>query len=148
VMFGVNPRTVNRWASDGRLGSVVTPGGRHRFRETEILALLVEWDRGGARVRAPRRRTPGVACGPRPDRRALPGCPSADHHRAMSSKLPVARVCSVLLVQLDRFIADFPLPPSDGGPTGKKGLPWSQGTNRTGSAVWPVTGSIYVSRIN
>jgi excisionase family DNA binding protein len=60
VMCGVNPRTVNRWASEGRLGSVVTPGGHHRFRETEILALLVEWDRGGARVRAPRRqRHPG-----------------------------------------------------------------------------------------
>ena len=55
-MFRVNPRTVNRWASEGRLGSVVTPGGHHRFSETEILALLVEWDRGGARVRAPRRR--------------------------------------------------------------------------------------------
>ena len=56
VMFGVNPRTVNRWASEGRLGSVVTPGGHHRFRETEVLALLVKWDHGGARVRAPRRR--------------------------------------------------------------------------------------------
>ena len=56
LICGVNPRTVNRWASEGRLGSVVTPGGHHRFRETEILALLIEWDRGGARIRAPRRR--------------------------------------------------------------------------------------------
>ena len=56
VMFRVNPRTVNRWASEGRLGSIVPAGAHHRVRETEILALLVEWDRGGARVRAPRRR--------------------------------------------------------------------------------------------
>ena len=40
VMFGVNPRTVNRWASEGRLGSVVT-GGHHRFRETENLVVAL-----------------------------------------------------------------------------------------------------------
>jgi len=56
VMFRVNPRTVNRWASKSLLGSVLTPDGHHRLRETEILDLLDEWDHGGARVRAPRRR--------------------------------------------------------------------------------------------
>lgn len=39
-MFRVDPRTVARWAAAGRIGSVRTPGGHHRFRESEVRALL------------------------------------------------------------------------------------------------------------
>ena len=41
-MFRVDPKTVARWASNGWIGSIRTPGGHRRFRETEILALLAE----------------------------------------------------------------------------------------------------------
>ena len=41
-MFRVDPKTVARWASSGRIGSIRTPGGHRRFRETEVLALLAE----------------------------------------------------------------------------------------------------------
>jgi len=42
VMFRVDPKTVTRWASSGRIGFIRTPGGHRRFRETEIRALLTE----------------------------------------------------------------------------------------------------------
>lgn len=38
--FGVNPKTVTRWAKSGRVGYVKTPGGRHRFRLSEVERLL------------------------------------------------------------------------------------------------------------
>lgn len=40
--FRVDPRTVWRWANTGKLASVRTPGGHHRYRETEINTLLQE----------------------------------------------------------------------------------------------------------
>jgi excisionase family DNA binding protein len=40
ALFRVDPKTVTRWASAGRIGSIRTPGGSRRFRETEIRALL------------------------------------------------------------------------------------------------------------
>ena len=42
VLFRVDPKTVTRWASGGRIGSIRTPGGHRRFRETEVRALLAE----------------------------------------------------------------------------------------------------------
>lgn len=42
LMFRVDPKTVSRWASAGRIGSVRTPGGHRRFRESEVQALLVD----------------------------------------------------------------------------------------------------------
>lgn len=39
-MFRVDPKTVTRWASAGRIGSIRTPGGHRRFRESEVNALL------------------------------------------------------------------------------------------------------------
>ncbi len=39
-MFRVDPKTVTRWASAGRIGSIRTPGGHRRFRASEIQALL------------------------------------------------------------------------------------------------------------
>jgi len=39
-LFRVDPKTVTRWASSGRINSIRTPGGQHRFRESEVQALL------------------------------------------------------------------------------------------------------------
>lgn len=39
-LFRVDPKTVTRWASAGRLGSIRTPGGHRRFRESEVRGLL------------------------------------------------------------------------------------------------------------
>ena len=39
-MFRVDPKTVTRWASNGRITSIRTPGGHRRFRESEIRDLL------------------------------------------------------------------------------------------------------------
>lgn len=39
-LFRVGPKTVTRWAAIGKLGSVLTPGGHHRFRESEVRQLL------------------------------------------------------------------------------------------------------------
>jgi excisionase family DNA binding protein len=36
ALFRVDPKTVTRWASAGRIGSIRTPGGHRRFRETEV----------------------------------------------------------------------------------------------------------------
>lgn len=41
-MFRVDPKTVTRWASAGRIGSIRTPGGHRRFRESEVKALLAK----------------------------------------------------------------------------------------------------------
>ena len=40
AMFRVDPKTVTRWATAGRIGSIRTPGGHRRFREDEVRALL------------------------------------------------------------------------------------------------------------
>jgi excisionase family DNA binding protein len=40
ALFRVDPKTVTRWASAGRIGSIRTPGGHRRFRESEVRALL------------------------------------------------------------------------------------------------------------
>jgi excisionase family DNA binding protein len=39
-LFRVDPKTVTRWAAAGRIGSIRTPGGHRRFRESEVKALL------------------------------------------------------------------------------------------------------------
>ena len=40
AMFRVDPKTVTRWAAAGRIGSIRTPGGHRRFRESEVLEWL------------------------------------------------------------------------------------------------------------
>jgi excisionase family DNA binding protein len=40
AMFRVDPKTVTRWAKDGRLTSVRTLGGHRRYREAEVRKLL------------------------------------------------------------------------------------------------------------
>jgi excisionase family DNA binding protein len=42
TLFRVDPKTVTRWASAGRIGSIRTPGGHRRFRESEVRSLLAE----------------------------------------------------------------------------------------------------------
>ena len=39
-MFGVDPKTVGRWASTGKLSSIRTLGGHRRFHEAEVQKLL------------------------------------------------------------------------------------------------------------
>lgn len=40
VRFRVDPKTVTRWANAGKLPSIRTPGGHHRFPESKIEAML------------------------------------------------------------------------------------------------------------
>lgn len=40
--FSVDPKTVTRWAKNGKLAVVKTPGGHRRYRESVIEALAVE----------------------------------------------------------------------------------------------------------
>lgn len=40
ALFGVDARTVSRWAAEGRINSIKTPGGHRRLRESEVRALL------------------------------------------------------------------------------------------------------------
>ncbi len=40
ALFRVDPKSVVRWAKAGKLAAIKTPGGHHRFRRTEVLALL------------------------------------------------------------------------------------------------------------
>ena len=42
LIFRVDPKTVTRWASAGRIGSIRTPGGHRRFRESEVNNLVAE----------------------------------------------------------------------------------------------------------
>ena len=42
LMFRVDPKTVARWATTGRVGSIRTPGGHRRFRESEVNQLLAD----------------------------------------------------------------------------------------------------------
>ena len=39
-LFRVDPKTVTRWASDGKLTCIRTLGGHRRFRAEEVYALL------------------------------------------------------------------------------------------------------------
>ncbi len=42
TLFRVDPKTVTRWASAGRIGSIRTPGGHRRFRESEVRTMLAD----------------------------------------------------------------------------------------------------------
>jgi excisionase family DNA binding protein len=48
VMFRVDPKTVTRWAKAGRITSIRTPGGHHRYREDEMRALLAGTPQDGS----------------------------------------------------------------------------------------------------
>ncbi|MBW3619975.1 MAG: BldC family transcriptional regulator [Actinobacteria bacterium] len=51
-LFGVDPKTVTRWASAGKLSPLRTLGGHRRYRSTEVYALL-ERSTGGMRPATP-----------------------------------------------------------------------------------------------
>lgn len=38
--LNVDPKTVTRWAKNGRIKSIRTPGGHRRYRESDIRALV------------------------------------------------------------------------------------------------------------
>lgn len=38
-VFRVDPKTVSRWESDGRIEAIRTPGNHRRFRREDIMAL-------------------------------------------------------------------------------------------------------------
>lgn len=40
VVFRVDPKTVTRWAKEGRLSSLGTPGGHRRFHADEVQLLM------------------------------------------------------------------------------------------------------------
>lgn len=65
ALFRVDPKTVTRWASAGRISSIRTPGGHRRFRESEVRSLL----RGDSPEAAPRvpSPTPPAHSGPQLD---------------------------------------------------------------------------------
>jgi excisionase family DNA binding protein len=42
AIFAVRARTVTRWAEDGNLHSIRTPGGHRRFQTSEVLRVLEE----------------------------------------------------------------------------------------------------------
>ena len=65
AMFRVDPKTVTRWASAGRIGSLRTPGGRRRYRESEVRNLLHD-------------QTPPLAV-PSPDNPSTPSPAPATH---------------------------------------------------------------------
>lgn len=46
-MFGVDPKTVTKWAKAGKLTPVWTLGGHRRYREAEVRGLLAAGERGG-----------------------------------------------------------------------------------------------------
>lgn len=39
-MFGVDPRTVTRWAQQGLLACVRTPTGQHRYSQQQVLHIM------------------------------------------------------------------------------------------------------------
>ncbi|MEV4096580.1 helix-turn-helix domain-containing protein [Streptosporangium saharense] len=39
-IFGVDPKTVNRWSLTGKIPSLKTPSGQRRYRQSDINALI------------------------------------------------------------------------------------------------------------
>jgi excisionase family DNA binding protein len=46
-IFRVDPKTVTRWAAGGKIESVTTPGGHHRYREKDVRAFMKTTARKG-----------------------------------------------------------------------------------------------------
>jgi len=49
-LFGVDPKTVTRWAKAGKLTSIRTLGGHRRFKESEVKSLLVSISSPAAKI--------------------------------------------------------------------------------------------------
>jgi excisionase family DNA binding protein len=80
ALFRVDPKTVTRWAAAGRIGSIRTPGGHRRFRESEVRALLEgelgeldEEEAGGRAARAPENPPSNRGAGPANQGQPTPG---------------------------------------------------------------------------
>ena len=49
AMFRVHPNSARRWGTSGRIGSILTGGGRRRmYPEAEVLALLRAGEEAGS----------------------------------------------------------------------------------------------------
>lgn len=46
ALFEVSPNTVSRWVRGGKIPSVLTPGGRHRYPVEAVMRLVQEFQRG------------------------------------------------------------------------------------------------------
>jgi excisionase family DNA binding protein len=46
-LFEVSPNTVSRWVRGGKIPSVLTPGGRHRYPVEAIMRLVQDFQQGG-----------------------------------------------------------------------------------------------------
>lgn len=53
AIFRVDPKTVTRWARDGRISSIRTLGGHRRYHEAEVQALLEVGGRARTPVQSP-----------------------------------------------------------------------------------------------
>ena len=69
-LFRVDPKTVTRWASAGRIGSIRTPGGHRRFRESEVRSMLASLTSEAAAADSPLISV--ASSGPRAQRRDGP----------------------------------------------------------------------------
>ena len=56
-MFGVRPTTIARWAREGKLAPLYTPGGHRRYRLGELRKILIsvdaermQWEEDAARL--------------------------------------------------------------------------------------------------
>ena len=45
--FRVDTRTVTRWANDGKISFILTPGGHRRYPRAEVEKLIGDTKRGG-----------------------------------------------------------------------------------------------------
>lgn len=41
-LFGVDPKTLTRWANEGKIPSLRTLGGHRRYRESVVKAMLAD----------------------------------------------------------------------------------------------------------
>lgn len=41
-LFHVEPKTVSRWARDGKIPFIMTPGGHRRYSQRAVLEMLQE----------------------------------------------------------------------------------------------------------
>jgi excisionase family DNA binding protein len=89
ALFRVDPKTVTRWAAAGRIGSIRTPGGHRRFRESEVRALLegelgeLDEEEAGGRPARPPENPPNNRAGGPPNHSgaaATPGATPAGAH--------------------------------------------------------------------
>lgn len=46
-LFGVDPKTVRRWAKAGKMGAFKTPGGQYRFPAKEVQSIIAKARLGG-----------------------------------------------------------------------------------------------------